>query len=168
MRPRKPTAEGESKPKPSAYNKALGLLARREHSARELKRKLDQGGYAREEAGEALSRLEEQHYQDDDRFAGVMLRNRVSQGYGPARIRAELRSHGVSDAAIRTLLDEAEVDWDALAQNQLHRHYGLRIAKDPSERQRQAQYLQRRGFSSASIRAASQVEVEDELDADED
>ena len=76
--------------KPSAYDKALGMLARREHSRRELRLKLRQKGYEGEEAGAALDRLGEQHYQDDDRFAGMLVRSRVSQGYGPMRVRAEL------------------------------------------------------------------------------
>src|SRR6185437_7480767 len=117
--------DGDSgKPGPSAYDKALGLLARREQSKRELRRKLDQGGYASGESDAALARLGEQHYQDDERFAGMLLRNRAAQGYGPARIRMELKANGLADAVIRQLLDECEVDWNVSAMNQLRRHYG--------------------------------------------
>ncbi len=109
------------KPKRNAYDKALGLLARREHSRRELTLKLRQGGYEGEEAGAALDRLGEQHYQDDDRFAEMLVRSRVAQGYGPMRLRAELKSHGLADARIREVLDAAEVDWPAMAAAQLRR-----------------------------------------------
>lgn len=142
------------RPGASAYDKALGLLARREHSLFELRRKLGQGGYPAEEIKEALERLEASRYQDNGRFAEALLRNRIQQGYGPVRIRVELRSHGLGDQEIAILIDEAEVDWEQLARHQLLRHYGSEAAPTPAERQRRRQYLQRRGFSGAQIRAA--------------
>ena len=149
------------KPRPTAYDRALGLLARREQSRRELRRKLGQGGYAGDEADAALTRLADQHYQDDERFAGLLLRNRANQGYGPVRIRMELKTHGLSDAAIRRLLDEAEVDWNASAAAQLRRHYGGRPATDRAEQGKRAQFLLRRGFAAATVRYATHAEVDD-------
>ena len=149
------------KPRPSAYDKALGLLARREQSRRELRRKLDQGGYAGDEADAALTRLADQRYQDDERFAGMLLRNRAGQGYGPLRIRMELKTHGLSDAAIRHLLDEAEVDWNASAAAQLRRHYGGKPAADRAEQGKRAQFLLRRGFAAATVRYATHADVDE-------
>jgi regulatory protein len=149
------------KPKPTAYNKALGLLARREHSRRELRQKLDRGGYARDESADALDRLGEQHYQDDDRFAETLIRSRSAQGYGPMRLRAELKSHGLADARIRQLLDAAEVDWAGLAAGQLRRRYGTAGAADPAERARRAQFLLRRGFPAATVRDVTHADVDD-------
>lgn len=152
--------------KPSAYSKALGMLARREHSRRELKLKLRQKGYEGGEAGEALDRLGEQHYQDDDRFAEMLVRSRVSQGYGPMRVRAELKSHGLSDARIRAVLDEAEVDWDASAAAQLRRRFGAGSAPDRDEKARRAQFLLRRGFPAATVRSVTHADVDDAADDD--
>ncbi|MBD8872029.1 regulatory protein RecX [Rhodanobacter sp. DHB23] len=149
------------KPRPTAYDKALGLLARREQSKRELRRKLDQGGYAGEESDAALARLGDQRYQDDERFAAMLLRNRASQGYGPARIRMELKTHGLADAAIRQLLDECEVDWNASAMNQLRRRYGGKPAADREEQGKRAQFLLRRGFSAATVRYATHADVDE-------
>ena len=153
--------ESPGKSRPSAYEKALGLLARREQSRRELRRKLDQSGYASDEADAALARLSDQHYQDDERFAGVLLRNRAAQGYGPLRIRMELKTHGLSDAAIRRLLDEAGVDWNASAAAQLRRHYGGKPPTDRAEQGKRAQFLLRRGFAAATVRYATHAEVDD-------
>ncbi|GLQ94228.1 regulatory protein RecX [Dyella acidisoli] len=150
--------------KPSAYNKALGLLARREHSRKELRQKLDRNGYARDEAGDALDRLGEQHYQDDERFAEALIRNRSAQGYGPMRLRAELKSHGLSDARIRGLLDAAEIDWAESAAAQLRRRYGAQGTTDPAERARRAQFLLRRGFPAATVRDVTHAEVDDTSD----
>lgn len=149
------------KPVPSAYDKALGLLARREQSKRELRRKLDQRGYAGEEAEAALERLGEQHYQDDERFAGMLLRNRAGQGYGPLRIRMELKTHGLPELTIRQLLDEAEVDWEASAATQLRRRYGGKAGADHAERARRVQFLLRRGFSTATVMHVTHAEVDD-------
>ena len=121
---RPPGKDDPARPKRSAYDKALGLLARREHSRKELKTKLRQGGYEGEETSEAIDRLGEQQYQDDDRFGEVLLRSRIAQGYGPMRLRMELKTHGLSDTRIRELLDAAEVDWTAPAAAQLRRRYG--------------------------------------------
>lgn len=156
--------DDDPKTKPSAYNKALGLLARREHSRKELRQKLGRSGYARDEAGDALDRLGEQHYQDDERFAEVLIRNRSAQGYGPMRLRAELKSHGLSDARIRSLLDAAEIDWVESAAAQLRRRYGTQGTTDPAERARRAQFLLRRGFPAATVRDVTHAEVDDAAD----
>jgi regulatory protein len=149
-----------TKPKRSAYDKALGLLARREHSRRELKTKLRQGGYEGEETGAAIERLGEQHYQDDDRFAEVLLRSRIAQGYGPMRLRVELKSHGLADARIRELMEAADVDWNASAAAQLRRRYGAGTT-DPAERNRRAQFLLRRGFAAATVRSVTHADVDE-------
>ncbi|PXV58555.1 regulatory protein [Dyella jiangningensis] len=156
----------DKKDKPSAYSKALGMLARREHSRRELKLKLRQKGYEGDEAGEALDRLGEQRYQDDDRFAEVLVRSRVSQGYGPMRVRAELKNHGLSDARIRAVLDQAEVDWEASALAQLRRRFGGGSAPDRDEKARRAQFLLRRGFPAATVRSVTHADVDDAADDD--
>jgi regulatory protein len=161
---RKSGDKSAEKAKPSAYSKALGLLARREHSRRELKQKLDRGGYARDEAADALDRLGEQHYQDDERFAEVLIRSRSAQGYGPMRLRAELKSHGLADARIRQLLDAADVDWADLAAGQLRRRYGSAGSSDPAERARRAQFLLRRGFPAATVRDVTHADVDDAAD----
>ncbi len=152
------------KPKRSAYDKALGLLVRREHSRKELKTKLRQGGYDGDETVAALDRLGEQHYQDDDRFAEVLLRSRIAQGYGPLRLRVELRSHGVPDARIRELIDEADTDWDALAAAQLRRRHGAAGSADYAERARRAQFLLRRGFAAATVRTVTHADVDEAAD----
>jgi regulatory protein len=161
---RRPGSDDPAKPRRSAYDKALGLLARREHSQRELKTKLRQGGYEKEEATEAIDRLGEQQYQDDDRFAEVLVRSRIAQGYGPMRLRVELKSHGLADARIRELLDAAEADWNALATAQLRRRYGGKVPGDAAERSRRAQFLLRRGFAAATVRSVTHAEVDDATD----
>ena len=163
---RRPGPNDPAVPGRSAYDKALGMLARREHSRRELKTKLGQSGYAGDEADAAIARLGEQHYQDDERFAEVLLRSRIARGYGPLRLRVELKTHGFADARIRELLDAADVDWTACAADQLRRHYGSVGSADRAERMRRAQFLLRRGFAAATVRSVTQAEVDETADPD--
>jgi len=158
---RRPDAAKAGKPERSAYDKALGLLARREHSARELKTKLGVRGHAGEEAVEAIDRLKDQDYQDDQRFAASLARKRAAQGYGQQRIQAELKSHGLNDAAIRAVLAALDVDWTASAAAQLRRHSGARAPADRAERGKRAQFLLRRGFDAATVRAVTRAEMDD-------
>jgi regulatory protein len=145
----------------SAYDRALGMLARREYSQRELRTRLERAGCDEDESESALRRLQTQHYQDDDRFGEMIVRARVGQGYGPARIQAELRSHGLGDPPIRALIEGAAVDWEALAAAQLRKKYGTRPVADYAERGKRAAFLLRRGFSAATVRIVTHSEVGD-------
>lgn len=150
------------KPAPGdAYGKGLGLLSRREHSARELKAKLSRKGHDKQEITSAIGRLRDKSYQSDDRFGISIARTRVAQGYGPARIRAELRSHGLADAAIVAAIAAADADFSVLAIAQLKRRFGAKPARDREERGRRAQFLLRRGFDPATVRAATRAEIDD-------
>jgi regulatory protein len=100
---------------PTPTQRALGLLVRREHSRRELTRKLTARGIDRDAAIAAVDKLEAAGWQDDGRFAESLVRSRASTGYGPLRIRAELGMHALDRDAIAHAMETAEVDWDALA-----------------------------------------------------
>ncbi len=149
------------KPEPSAHDRALALLARREHSAREIKQRLAARGHDDDESERALTDLQRSHYQSDERFAEVLIRARVGAGYGPRYIEAELRSHRIDPRPHRAAL--AEHDWAALAKTLVRRRYGARL--DTREvAQKAAQFLARRGFPGAAVARATRVEVGDETE----
>lgn len=139
---------------PSAYQRALGLLVRREHSRKELGRKLADRGIEREDADEALDKLERQQFQSDDRFAAALARSRASAGYGPMRIRAELATHGLSRDLVQAALEACERDWDESARDIAARRFGGKGLADPGRRRKAVDFLLRRGFSQASAVAA--------------
>lgn len=145
----------------SAYDRALGMLARREYSQRELRARLEHAGCDEAESETALKKLRERKYQDDARFGEMIVRARVGQGYGPTRVQVELRSHGLADAAIRALLDAAKTDWEALAKVQLRKKYGAKPAANHAERGKRAAFLLRRGFTAATVRIVTHSEVGD-------
>jgi regulatory protein len=79
-----------------AYDKALQLLARRDHFRAELAEKLCRKGYADEEIADALARLDELDLLDDEALAGRFVEFRsVDRGWGPRRLAAELERRGV-------------------------------------------------------------------------
>jgi regulatory protein len=145
----------------SGYERAVGLLARREHSERELRAKLTARGHAPDETGDAIARVQRQDFQSDRRFAASIARQRRAQGYGPRRIRAELRSHGLAQAVIEEAIASSTGDWDAAASAQLRRRYGTTAPKDRGERAARVGFLLRRGFDPATVRAVTHAEVDD-------
>lgn len=158
--------QGRQKPLPAAYDKALGLLARREQSRSELDLRLQRSGYPSDEIDAALRRLAEDGYQDDGRFGEMLVRSRIGQGYGPMRIRAELRSHKIPDALVEALLEAAAADWLVNARDLLRRRHHGTGKPDFAERGKRAQFLLRRGFPAATVRQATDTDLDD-ADADE-
>jgi len=150
-----------------AYDKALTLLARREHSARELKTKLARKGLDADDSAAALAKLQAQDFQNDARFGEMLVRSRIAQGYGPRWISAELRTHGIDAARARELIDAAETDWPAVVRSQLRRRYGSKPAANVAERAKRVAFLLRRGFDAATVKLAIRAEgVDDPTDSD--
>jgi regulatory protein len=141
-------------PQRSAYDKALALLARREHSRHELRMRLRRDGYPADEIDAALATLVADGYQSDPRFGEMLVRSRIRQGYGPSRLRAELRTHELDDEDVGELLAAAEADWPAQAAEQLRRRYGASAPADYREFARRVQFLARRGFDLTTARTA--------------
>ncbi|MCC8363574.1 recombination regulator RecX [Lysobacter sp. A6] len=154
-KPRRPRAE------PTPTQRALGLLVRREHSRRELTRKLAARGVERDDATAAIDKLEAAGWQDDGRFAEALVRSRVASGYGPVRIRAELGTHALEREAIAAALETAEIDWDATARDLVRRRFGDAVADDRNAQRKAADWLMRRGFTGAQVRAATRFDPED-------
>ncbi len=154
-------------PAPDAYQRALGLLVRREHSRKELGRKLVSKGVAREDMDLALDKLRRQDFQNDARFAAALARSRSSSGYGPARIRAELAQHGLARDEVAAALEACERDWDASAREIIARRYGGKDLGDPTLRRKAVDFLLRRGFEQKCAFAAARAPA-GEADGDAD
>ena len=149
-------------PEPTAYQRALGLLVRREHSRKELGRKLLSKGVDREDLDLALEKLRRQDFQNDARFAAALARSRSSSGYGPARIRAELGQHGLGREEIAQALDACERDWDAAARDLAARRFAGKDLDDPDLRRKAVDFLLRRGFEQKAAFAAVRARPDDE------
>ena len=153
------------RPEPTPAQRAMGLLVRREHSRKELARKLEARGVEEGEAAATVERLAEAGWQDDERFAAALARQRALSGYGPLRIRAELATHGVGDEAARAAFDAlaeaGEDDWLARARDLVRRRHGPGVADDPALRRKAADFLFRRGFDGDTVRSATAFDFDD-------
>lgn len=147
----------------AAKLKAMRLLGRREHSARELSSKLRQGGVEAELTTEVVESMTENGWQSDPRFATSRIQNRIAQGFGPIRISAELRVAGLPDAMIRESMEAAECDWTTLCIETYQRKYRQPPA-DRAEKQKRYNHLAARGFTGEHIRAAFDGGSDDEAD----
>lgn len=137
----------------SLLSRAVGLLARREHSRAELAAKLRRGLTEDDDPTEVdrvLDSLERDKLLSDERYAGAVTRARAGR-YGDARLRHDLKSSGVrpevADRALGALqgteLQRAHAVWS-------RRFDALPLTAQ--ERARQARFLQARGFSIDTIR----------------
>lgn len=61
----------------NCYDKAVSLLAMREHTEIELTRKLSDKGYSRSEIGMVIDRLKKENYLSEERFVENFVRSRM-------------------------------------------------------------------------------------------
>jgi regulatory protein len=127
---------------------AMNLLARREHSVQELRNKLRRRFPDSDMVDEQLLRLTAERLQSDVRFAESYARQRISRGYGPLRLREELRERGVSEGDAAMAMDELEVDWGAVAAEVMHKKFGALAPDDIREKARRIRFMQYRGFTA--------------------
>lgn len=136
-----------------AYNKAIDLISRREHSRKELITKLSQKGYA-DVADETADKLEERGYLNDERFANMFadeLKNR--RGFGKRRISQELYMKGIDRDIIAEVLENLKEDPTEDIIGILARKYP-RCLEDEKNTNRAFNGLVRLGYSGYDIRNA--------------
>lgn len=159
--PQDPSRSRRKPKEQTPLQRGLGLLVRREHSRRELARKLQARGVEPEAAAAAVERLAGEGWQDDRRFAESLVRSRAAAGYGPLHIRAELGTHGLDSELVRSAMETFEGDWTARARELVQRRFGESGPVDLAQRRKAADLLARRGFDADSIRAATRFDPED-------
>ena len=132
-------------------DKAFDLVGRRPHFRRELQQKLLDRGFQSAEVDGVLGDLERLGVLDDlqharDLAAGSLTR----KGFGPRRVRFELKRRGVDDATVESVVEEAFADPEE----------ELRRARETATRRgvagqrdadRLARHLDRKGYSKAVI-----------------
>ena len=140
-----------TEPERPARDAALQLLARREHSTLELRHKLLRRDYPAERIDPVLEALQSEGWLNDRRFAEVYAVSRMDKGYGPLRIRRELRERGVPDAISESVLAPLEADWAAMLDRLYRKRFRGRPLRDAAERLRRMRFLRQRGFTMAQI-----------------
>jgi regulatory protein len=130
---------------------AMDLLARREHSAQELTRKLQARGFEADATADALQLLVSDGLLSDARFAETFVYSRFQRGSGPQKIRSELRERGIDEALIEHCIEALDEDWQTRLREVREKKFGAGLPGDFHERSRQMRFLQQRGFSAEQI-----------------
>jgi len=130
--------------------KAIALLARREHTRAELVRKLAPHG-TKDEIDLVIAGLQTSELQSDARFAGAYLRSNATR-LGPARLRQTLRQKGVDAETVAAEIEAAELPDEMTQVRAVWARKFSAAPADAKEWGKQARFLQTRGFSSDAIR----------------
>jgi len=135
---------------PSLKGRALRLLSQREHSRRELERKLAK---YEEEPGQlqrALDELQARGFIDEQRVVDSHLHRRAPR-LGAARLRQELQAKGLDTGRIAAAMSALRASEVERAREVWRRKFG-EAPKDPRDHARQARFLMARGFAAEAVR----------------
>ena len=135
----------------NAKESALRLLAKRDHSREEMRRKLTVKGFAPEEIERALNRLTGRGILDDFRYAQrlafYLTREKL---FGPQRVSQKLFQKGIPANLAREAMGKAETDMgmsERLRTVLKIRLKGRALEQiSPPEKRKLANFLRQRGF----------------------
>jgi len=133
-----------------ALMKAAGFVSRRAMSKRELEDKLLRKGEDRETAAAAALYMEELGAINEEEYAKSIVRTYSNKGYGPGRVKEELRKRGVPRALWQECLEEMPDPEEAIDR------YITSHVKDVTDEKllkRTADALYRRGFQWSDIKS---------------
>ncbi len=133
---------------------ALRLLATREHSTIELKRKLSKRGFDEEDIQFVIDECTQKKFLSDERFTNAYIHSRRERGVGPVRIQKELQEHQIDVDLIAEYLRFRDSVWFEKAVAVREKKFGRYIPDDYKEKMRQSRYLEYRGFSHDQIQQA--------------
>ena len=139
--------------------KAMHLLAQRDHSEDELRQKLAQRDYPQALIDQAIERMKEYRYLDDERAARSMARMLIGQRWGPYQVKAKLKAKGFDEGEIAQALQELveEDTWLQAARERLASKFREEQGQgrmDDATRGRAYRHLQHRGFDGDTVRRA--------------
>ncbi|MCP3866710.1 MAG: regulatory protein RecX [Gammaproteobacteria bacterium] len=131
---------------------AVRLLAIREHSRTEIRRKLETWVGNQECIEQVLDGLEADNLLNDQRFTEMYIASRRRRWFGPLRIRGELQARGISSDLAACCLAGKESEFERSLRDAAARKFGADSAAGSAEWAKMARFLQYRGFSSGQIR----------------
>jgi regulatory protein len=143
----------------SAYDHALNLLTARPYTARNLRRKLVQKGFAPSEIDATMQRLLGNGLLDDARYATQFARGKLlGPGSSRRRIRQQLFQRGIpgelADSAIDSVIEEEAVDLEAVVEKDARKKLASLAGLDPLVvKRRLYAHLARRGYDLDEINA---------------
>jgi regulatory protein len=150
-------SRGQPKEPKSCHERALGLLAVRPRSRRELEQRLTAAGFGADEVADVLGRLERVGLVDDADFARQLAEQQfVHKRAGRRAVTSALIAKGIAPDLIEAVVAEAPDDEEARAE-ELARSKALRMGSvDPGKAfNRLFGLLMRRGYTPQVARQAA-------------
>lgn len=142
--------------------KIMDFLSRREHSKKEIYKKMLDRVNSLEILEEEIKKLEKDGILDDERFAEQYLYSLVKRGLGPLRINKYLQEKGVDSHLINTLLKD--LDWQDLAKEVLLKKSKYQIPPKEEDVVKLKKFLNYRGFEYYDIeRAFNNLKIDENL-----
>lgn len=150
--------QNELDPTKKEFNKimecGIRLLAMREHSVKEMHDKLTAKADNSMYVTDVVDLLIEKNYLSDERFTESYVRARGNRGFGPVKIRSELKAKGISSTLIQDYLKDNAAIWFENAEAQYQKKYGDTVILDYKTWSKRARFLQSRGFTSEQIQVS--------------
>lgn len=140
-----------------ARSTALRYISYRDRSVQEIRTRLERSSYPESVIESTIDYLKTSGLLNDDAFAIAYAEGRFrSGGYGPLRVRRDLRRKGIDDAAVDRALEEvfSEADEMITTMRTLGRRRWEKLAREKDDRKRRKKvydYLVRRGFPYAEV-----------------
>ena len=131
----------------------LRLLARREHSQKELLNKLLIRGFNKDDILAVIEELALKGWQSDLRYAESYARHRIQQGYGPISITYELRQNGIDEVNLEDIVQNTAGSWMELLEQVYTKKYSHDTLVERNEWAKRSRFLLHRGFSGAMVNA---------------
>ena len=133
-----------------AKEAAFNLLSYRQRSVAELKERLLNKGYEIEIVQQVINILERLDYLDDQEFAISWVKDRITKGYGPYRIRQQLKEKGIDTRVIESSLEQeysSELEYDLALELAAKKRSRYRDKDHYERRYKLSKVLERKGFS---------------------
>lgn len=131
--------------------KAVAMLSRREYSVHELQQKLSCYTSDPEAIQHVISRLQQENWQSDARFAENFISLRQEK-WGNAKLLHALNAHQLPTETLTVLVEQLKETELARALVVWEKKFKGERAQTPSEKAKQMRFLASRGFSADTIR----------------
>ena len=147
------------KPEQKAINSACRMLGIREHSEKQLRIKLTNKGYDKDDINTAIKFLYEENWLSNERFCESFVRSKKNKGQGRVRVEQELAQHGVTRDIINKTIDNDENDWQDICNQVLAKKiatYSLDCNKkiNIESKMKLERFMRYRGFETSEIKEA--------------
>lgn len=141
---------GYSKARYSAFDTGLYYITFKDRTLKEIRTKLKEKGYSDSEIDEAVLKLQEYGYINEENYAFSYIKSNISKK-GTRRIARELSGKGLDKDIITAQLDMFDNSEEDVICNMLNSRFSTVDFEDDRQVRRIYSFFARRGFSYGSI-----------------